>query len=127
MNLGFWKSLKENALSKKRPIFVLAPMADVTDAAFRQIIAKYSRAEDDAGGGGDSTIRQTSGVLDAMWTEFVSADGLCHENAREKLLVDLKYSEEERPIVAQLFTSNPKNMKTAAKLCANLGFDGVDI
>ncbi|MDP3996468.1 MAG: tRNA-dihydrouridine synthase [bacterium] len=126
MKLGFWENLKKKAAGESRPIFVLAPMADVTDAAFRQIIPKYSRAEDDACGG-DSTIRQTGGVLDAMWTEFVSADGLCHEKAREKLSVDLKYSEEERPIVAQLFTSNPENMKNAAKLCANLGFDGVDI
>ena len=47
-------------------------MADVTDCAFRQIIAKY-------------------GKPDIFWTEFVSADGLAHSKAREKLLIDLKY------------------------------------
>ena len=47
---GFWDKLPI-------PFFVLAPMADVTDAAFRRIIAKYGRP-------------------DVMWTEFVAADGL---------------------------------------------------
>lgn len=83
-------------------------MADVTDPAFRQIIAKY-------------------GKPDVLWTEFVSADGLCHPLGREKLLKDLEYSPAERPIVAQLFSSNPENMRKAVRLCAELGFDGVDI
>ena len=99
--MNFWAYLS-------KPFFALAPMADVTDAAFRRIIAKY-------------------GKPDVTWTEFVSADGLCHPKGREKLLKDLEYSEVERPIVAQLFSSNPDNMRTACKLCAELGFDGIDI
>lgn len=87
---------------------VLAPMADVTDAAFRRIIAKYGKS-------------------DVMWTEFVSADGLCHPKGREKLLVDLSYTKAERPIVAQLFTAHPDKMREAAKLVRELGFDGLDI
>ena len=85
-------------------------MADVTDAAFRAIIAKY-------------------GKPDVMWTEFVSADGLAlaPEAGRKKLLKSLEYSEVERPIVAQFFTSSPEHMKKAAELAAKLGFDGVDI
>lgn len=83
-------------------------MADVTDPAFRQLIAKY-------------------GKPDVTWTEFVSADGLCHASGRDHLLKDLAYTEGERPIVAQLFSSNPENMRSAAKLCAELGFDGIDI
>ncbi len=101
MNHGFWSQLK-------KPFFVLAPMADVTDAAFRRIIVKY-------------------GKPDVLWTEFVSADGLAHPIGREKLMRDLSYIEGERPIIAQLFSSNPENMKSAAKLCAELGFDGIDI
>jgi nifR3 family TIM-barrel protein len=99
--LGFWGKLK-------KPIFVLAPLANVTDAVFRAHIVKYSKP-------------------DVFWTEFVAADGLCHPKGREALMRDLKFSEAERPIVAQLFTSRPENMYEAAKLCAELGFDGVDI
>lgn len=98
---NFWKELN-------RPIFVLAPMADVTDCAFRQIIAKY-------------------GKPDVFWTEFVSADGLAHPEARKKLLIDLKYSKNERPIVAQIFGANADNIRNASALCKELGFNGIDI
>lgn len=87
---------------------VLAPMADVTDAAFRQIIAIY-------------------GKPDVTFTEFVSADGLMHPVARPRLLADLAYTAAERPIVAQLFTGRPAAMEGAAALVARLGFDGIDI
>lgn len=101
--MSFWKKLP-------KPFFALAPLADVTDAAFRRLIAKY-------------------GKPDAMWTEFVSADGLALAPAegREKLLADLMYDESERPIVAQFFTGTPEYMERAAALAAELGFDGVDI
>ncbi|MEI7709713.1 MAG: tRNA-dihydrouridine synthase family protein, partial [bacterium] len=118
INSGFWGKLKKPALpgtSRGRPIMCLAPMADVTDCAFRQIIAKYS-LHGEAGGGPD-----------VFWTEFVSADGLAHPIAREKLLIDFIYGENERPIVAQIFGSKPENIKTAAALCKELGFDGIDI
>jgi nifR3 family TIM-barrel protein len=100
---NFWKDLK-------KPILVLAPMADVTDVAFRYVIAKH-------------------GKPDVMWTEFVSADGLvlAPEKGRAKLLKDLEYSPIERPIVAQLFSSKPDNMRKACALVRELGFDGVDI
>jgi tRNA-dihydrouridine synthase len=42
-------------------------------------------------------------------------------------LIDLKYSENERPIVAQIFGSKSENIKKASKLCKELGFDGIDI
>ena len=85
-------------------------MADVTDAAFRRIISKY-------------------GKPDVMFTEFTSADGLAlaPEEGRKKLLKNLEYSEIERPLVAQFFTSSPENMKKSAELAASLGFDGIDI
>lgn len=107
---GFWRKLN----NLERPFFALAPMADVTDVAFRQIIAKYSRHGE--GGGGP----------DVFWTEFVSADGLA-SRGRDKLLVNLKYLENERPIVAQLFGAKPANMRESAKIIADLGFDGIDI
>jgi tRNA-dihydrouridine synthase len=63
------------------------------------------------------------------YTEFVSADGLvlAPEAGRKKLLKDLEYSEIERPIVAQFFTSKPEMMEKAAALAVELNFDGVDI
>jgi len=97
---NFWQNLP-------KPFFVLAPMANVTDSVFRKLIAKY-------------------GKPDVMWTEFVSADGLVSPG-RKNLLHDLVFSEKERPIVAQLFTGHPEVMKKAAKLIAELGFDGLDI
>jgi nifR3 family TIM-barrel protein len=109
--MSFWNDLK-------KPIMVLAPMADVTDAAFRRIIAKYSRP------GGPAVF----------WSEFVSADGLYHTREIQKmpdsenpLMMDLLFSETEHPIVAQLFTSKPPMMEYAARLAVELGFDGVDI
>ncbi|MCF7815538.1 MAG: tRNA-dihydrouridine synthase [Candidatus Pacebacteria bacterium] len=111
--MSFWNRLK-------KPIIVLAPLANVTDASFRQIIAKYS-----------SHVRHdgTVGGPDVMWTEFVSADGLIRasEEGKEKLMADLLYIEAERPIVAQLFSSHPEYMEQAAALCLKLGFDGIDI
>ena len=100
MKDNFWKALTH-------PILALAPMANVTDAAFRQIIAKY-------------------GKPDVMFTEFTSCDGLV-SRGREKLLIDLKFSADERPIVAQFFGSNPENFFHCAKLARELGFDGIDI
>ena len=85
----------------------LAPMADVTDAAFRRIIAKY-------------------GKPDVMFTEFVSCDGLC-SSGRKNLMPILKYSERERPIVAQVFGAKPENFYESAKIIKKLGFDGIDI
>ena len=100
---NFWQKLK-------KPIMVLAPMADVTDVSFRYVIAKY-------------------GKPDVIWTEFVSADGLvlAPEAGKKKLLKDLEFDESERPIVAQLFSSKPENMEKACRLVRVLGFDGVDI
>jgi len=83
-------------------------MADVTDAAFRRLIAKY-------------------GKPDVMWTEFVSCDGLCSDKGRPMLMRALKYSVKERPIVAQIFGAKPENFYKCAKLLKRLKFDGIDI
>lgn len=90
-------------------------MADVTDVAFRSLVARY-------------------GKPDVLWSEFVSADGLFHTREIQKmpdsenpLMKDLLYGEEERPIVAQLFSATPEMMAYGATLARELGFDGVDI
>lgn len=97
---AFWHALP-------KPFFVLAPLAGVTDPAFRRLIAKHGKPH-------------------AMWTEFTSADGLCAAG-RDRLLRDLVYGESERPIVAQLFGARPETMERAAALAAALRFDGIDI
>ncbi|OGG50161.1 hypothetical protein A2704_01300 [Candidatus Kaiserbacteria bacterium RIFCSPHIGHO2_01_FULL_54_36b] len=101
--MNFWEKLP-------KPFFALAPLEDVTDAAFRRFIAKH-------------------GKPDVMFTEFTSADGLvlADEDGQNKLRRKLLYSDSERPIVAQIFTSSPERMEKASRLVAELGFDGVDI
>lgn len=101
MNQGFWSSLP-------RPFFVLAPMYDVTDVAFRQVVVQCGRPH-------------------VFVTEFVSADGLCSEEGFRRLSHHLRFQKKERPIVAQIFGSNPENFYKAAQLLADLNFDGVDI
>ncbi|MFA6397671.1 MAG: tRNA-dihydrouridine synthase [Candidatus Paceibacterota bacterium] len=110
INLGFWKNLAE----EKKPFFCLAPMADVTDAAFRQIIAKYSKHGQKGGG------------PDVFWTEFVSADGLVSVGGKA-LMLNLQYNKKEKPIVAQIFGSKEVNMTRATQMIKKLGFDGIDI
>ncbi len=98
---GFWGQLK-------KPFFSLAPMYDVTDEAFRRIIAKYSNP-------------------DVIFTEFVSVDGLAHPVGREKLMHHLWFDESEHPVVAQVFGIKPENFYKGVQLCRELGFDGIDI
>lgn len=95
----------------KKPIMVLAPMADVTDAAFRRIIAKYSKPFGP----------------DLFFTEFTSADGLCHKEGAIKLQRELFFSEEEKPIIVQLFSANPDKLRQASLMVAKMGFAGIDI
>ncbi|MBU1074606.1 tRNA-dihydrouridine synthase [Patescibacteria group bacterium] len=85
----------------------MAPMDDVTDFPYRQMVIQC-------------------GGPDVMFTEFVSADGMCSAG-RKRLLYDLKFHENEKPIVAQVFGSNPANFYKSAKLIEKLGFDGIDI
>ncbi len=89
-----------------RPATLLAPMAGVTDTVFRRVIR---------GLGGCGLIM----------TEFTSAEGVTRNAART--LHYLYFSEDERPIAAQLFGANPEVMASAAALTEDLGFDLVDI
>lgn len=99
MFLGFWKDLP-------RPIVGLSPMDGVTDAAMRKIVSKY----------GDPSV---------IFTEFVSAEGI--KAGAVKLLSELIYSEEERPVVAQLFGTDTEAFYISTMVVCALGFDGVDI
>jgi tRNA-dihydrouridine synthase len=90
-----------------KPFFVLAPMDDVTDTVFRQVIAGTAPP-------------------DLYFTEFVNVDAL-QSKGREATLPRLKFTDKERPIVAQIWGLNSENFYKAAQDIAAMGFDGVDI
>lgn len=89
-----------------RPATILAPMAGVTDTVFRR------------------TIRSLGGC-GLIMTEFTSAEGLTRKAART--LHYLYFDEDEHPIAAQIFGSDPDVMASAAALTEDLGFDQIDI
>ncbi len=90
-----------------RPAAVLAPMAGVTDSVFRRF------------------IRQLGGC-GLIMTEFTSADGVLR--ARDKKAKRyLDFYEDEHPISAQLFGSDPEVIADASRMVEDLGFDIVDL
>jgi tRNA-dihydrouridine synthase len=105
--------------SLPKPFFVLAPMDDVTDTVFRQIIADCA-------------------APDLSFTEFVNADGL-QSAGRPKLLKKLRFSLADGPVVAQIWGKEPVNFyKTAQQLAdgtlaremglpEDINFTGVDL
>lgn len=99
-NRSFWNELPS-------PFWALAPMEDVTDTVFRQIVIDCGRPH-------------------VLFTEFTSVEGLDSEG-REKVSQRLKYEKNEHPIVAQIWGTTPEAHFKAARLIRELGFDGVDI
>ncbi len=99
-------SLKIGAVSIS-PATVLAPMAGVTDTVFRRFIRNL-------------------GGCGLIMTEFTSADGVLRSKDR-KAQRYLHFYEDEHPISAQLFGSDPQVMAEAARMVEGLGFDLVDL
>lgn len=97
---NFWSELQ-------KPFFVQAPMDDVSDVVFRQVLEKV-------------------GKPDVFFTEFTSTDGLCSKG-KDRLIRKLTYTKNQRPIVAQIWGNNPDHYIQTAKLLKDLGFDGIDI
>jgi nifR3 family TIM-barrel protein len=89
------------------PFFVLAPMDDVTDTVFRQIVAELAKP-------------------DLFFTEYVNVDGL-QSPGRPRLMHKLKLTDKEHPIVAQLWGLKPDNYHKTTKEVMEMGYDGVDI
>jgi tRNA-dihydrouridine synthase B len=117
------------------PATVLAPMAGVTDTVFRRFIRHASLFTRDQG----SWIRDQelpaiveTGVTNAqsgcglLMTEFTSADGLARmrETKRRRYLT---FYDDEHPIAAQIFGSNPATLAEAARIIEDTGFDTVDL
>jgi nifR3 family TIM-barrel protein len=97
---NFWIALN-------KPIFILAPMEDVTDTVLRQVIARYGKPA-------------------VFFTEFTNVEGMFSKGER---LVNqrLRYTEAERPLVAQIWGTHPENFFKAAKKLIDMGFDGIDL
>ena len=94
-------------LSIPKPFFALAPMEDVTDTVFRQIVAQCARP-------------------DVFFTEFVSVEGLL-SRGRKRVEQSLQFTESEHPIVAQIWGLDPKKYYAVAQELVERGFDGIDI
>ena len=111
-----------------RPATVLAPMAGVTDTIFRRFIRNASlfTPAGDAGATVDREISNQQSGCGLIMTEFTSADGLSRmrETKRKRYLT---YYDDEHPIAAQLFGSDPRTLSEAAKIVQDAGFDVVDL
>lgn len=101
MNMkNVWKTLP-------KPFFVQAPMEDVTDTVFRQIIASV-------------------GKPDLFFTEFTNADGII-KGGSKYIENCLKVTKTEHPIIAQIWGNTPEHYLDASKIISKLDFDGIDI
>ena len=122
------------------PATVLAPMAGVTDTVFRRFIRNaslFSSALDAEGYASrtnaevaiadiDRAISNEHSGCGLVMTEFTSADGLSRmrESKRKRYLT---FYEDEHPISAQIFGSNPETLAEAARIVEGVGFDMVDL
>lgn len=98
--MNFWSTVP-------KPFLIQAPMEDVTDTVFRQMLLTF-------------------GKPDVFFTEFTSVDGLLSRGT-DIVGQRLQFSPKEHPIVAQVWGNVPENFTKAAKKIAGMGFDGIDI
>ncbi len=119
------------------PATVLAPMAGVTDTVFRRFIKnaslfspETSRLTSDLATNPAADVdRQTTNERSGcglIMTEFTSADGLSRMRAIKRKRY-LTYYEDEHPISAQIFGSNPQTLADSARICQDEGFDIIDL
>jgi len=103
------------------PATVLAPMAGVTDTVFRRFIRNVNLKP-----GSDHLLSGRESGCGLIMTEFTSADGVLRGKDK-KAKRYLHFYEDEHPISAQLFGSNPEVLAEAARMVEGLGFDIVDL
>src|SRR5205823_17890 len=113
------------------PATILAPMAGVTDTVFRRFIRHASFVQNpeaimSAPGESASAQHVEISGCGLLMTEFTSADGLfrTRESKRKRYLT---FYEDEHPISAQLFGSDPYTLSESAKIVEDAGFDLVDL
>jgi tRNA-dihydrouridine synthase len=90
-----------------KPFFVLAPMDDVTDTVFRQLIAELAPP-------------------DLFFTEFVNTDAL-QSAGRQAAMKRLQFTPSEKPLIAQIWGKTPENFYKTAQELVQMGFDGIDL
>ena len=88
------------------PAFALAPMAGMTDTAFRRLVKR-------------------EGGCGLVVTEMVSSEGLVR--GIDRTLEYAEYTEEERPVSIQIFGGDPEKMAAAAQIVEGMGADIVDV
>jgi tRNA-dihydrouridine synthase B len=88
------------------PPFALAPMAGMTDTAFRRLVKR-------------------KGGCGLVVTEMVSSEGLVR--GIDRTLEYAEYTEEERPVSIQIFGGDPEKMSAAAQIVEGMGADVVDV
>jgi tRNA-dihydrouridine synthase B len=86
--------------------FVVAPMAGMTDSAFRRLVKRQ-------------------GGCGLVVTEMVSSEGLVR--GIDRTLEYAEYTEEERPVSIQIFGGDPEKMAAAAQIVESMGADIVDV
>jgi nifR3 family TIM-barrel protein len=91
----------------QKPIFILAPMEDVTDTVFRRIIL-------------------TLGKPDLFFTEFTNCEALLSEG-RKRVEHRLQFEVAEKPLIAQIWGTKPEQYEKVTDMLVGMGFDGVDI
>jgi len=110
---NFWQQLP-------KPMFTLAPMEDVTDTSFRQLVMEIS----------------DPAFFHVIFTEFTSTDGLCHPVGRPNVISRLRINDQEGEVMrlkgfkiaAQIWGANPEKFYEATRLiCSGMNFDGIDI
>jgi nifR3 family TIM-barrel protein len=116
------------------PATVLAPMAGVTDTVFRRFIRHASffsttsttETSNSTEAGIETEVTNAQSGCGLLMTEFTSADGLARmrESKRRRYL---SFYDDEHPIGAQLFGSNPETLAEAARIVEETGFDTVDL
>ncbi len=112
------------------PATILAPMAGVTDTVFRRFIrnASFVRKPGDimSAPGNQAAASEERSGCGLIMTEFTSADGLFRTREKKRKRY-LHFYEDEHPISAQLFGSDPYTLSEAARIVEGAGFDLVDL
>lgn len=98
---NFWKNLP-------KPFFVLAPMEAVTDVVFRHVVATATKP-------------------DVFFTEFVNASSFCSPKGQTSTRSRLEFTDDEQPIVAQIWGKKPDEFAIMSQALAKRGFSGIDI